>query len=88
LDKKVNLLKKYPAAKILLEGHTDDVGNDAYNYRLGLERATAVKSYLVHHGIAAQRLTVGSKGKTEPAILNADESSRRYNRRVEFILKK
>jgi outer membrane protein OmpA-like peptidoglycan-associated protein len=88
LNRKVDLLKKYPQANILLEGHTDDSGNDEYNYRLGLERATAVKTYLVHHGIASHRLSIGSKGKTEPALPNADESARRYNRRVEFILQK
>jgi outer membrane protein OmpA-like peptidoglycan-associated protein len=88
LDRKVDLLKKYPKANVLLEGHTDDSGNDSYNYKLGLERAEAVKVYLVRHGIAASRLSVSSKGKSEPVIPNADESSRRYNRRVEFILQR
>jgi outer membrane protein OmpA-like peptidoglycan-associated protein len=88
LSRKTELLKKYPQAKILLVGHTDDSGNDEYNYRLGLERATAVKDYLIEHGIAAHRLSVDSKGKREPAVPNASESNRRYNRRVEFILQK
>jgi outer membrane protein OmpA-like peptidoglycan-associated protein len=86
LNRKIDLLKKYPKAKVLLEGHTDDSGSNTYNYDLGLERAKAVKTYLVRHGIAANRLSVSSKGKTEPAIPNADEASKRYNRRVEFIL--
>jgi outer membrane protein OmpA-like peptidoglycan-associated protein len=49
----------------LLEGHTDDSGNDECNYRLDQEQATAVKTYLVHHGIASHRLSIGSKGKQE-----------------------
>jgi len=88
LNRKVELLKKYPEAKITLEGHTDDAGSDAYNYRLGLDRANAAKQYLAARGINPNRIEVTSKGRTEPKIPNADEASRTYNRRVEFLLRK
>ena len=88
LDRKVLLLRKYPEAKMILEGHTDDAGSDSYNYQLGLDRANAAKLYLVAHGIAADRLTVTSKGKSKPVVPNSNETTRTYNRRVEFILSK
>ena len=88
LDRKVALMKKYPESNMILEGHTDDTGSDNYNYQLGLDRAEAAKLYMVARGIAADRLTVTSKGKSNPAISNKDDASRAYNRRVEFILRK
>ena len=86
LDKKVALMKKYPKANLMLEGHTDDLGSDEYNYQLGLDRANAAKDYLVSKGISAGRLAVSSKGKTQPVVPNTDNSNRFKNRRVEFIL--
>ena len=86
LDRKVSLMKKYPKANVILEGHTDDHGSDKLNYQLGLDRANEVKAYMMARGIAGSRMSVTSKGKTSPAISNASEKSRRYNRRVEFIL--
>ena len=88
LDKKVDLMNKYPNAKIMLEGHTDDLGSDEYNYQLGLDRANAAKNYLVSKGINASRLSVSSKGRTAPAVPNSNEQNRFKNRRVEFILMK
>jgi outer membrane protein OmpA-like peptidoglycan-associated protein len=87
LDRKVAVMKKYPKVNVVLEGHTDDYGSDKLNYQLGLDRANAVKDYLTQHGIASSRLSVTSKGAKNPAIPNANESSRRFNRRVEFILR-
>lgn len=86
LDKKVALLNKYPKAKLMLEGHTDDLGSDEYNYQLGLDRANAAKNYLVSKGIDPSRLSVSSKGKTQPVVANSTDANRFYNRRVEFIL--
>lgn len=86
LDKKVDLLNKYPKAKLMLEGHTDDLGSDAYNMQLGLDRANAAKAYLVAKGINPNRLSVSTKGKTQPIVSNSNDTNRFYNRRVEFIL--
>ena len=88
LDQKVEVMKKYPNIKIVLEGHTDDYGSDKLNDQLGLDRANAVKDYLVKRGVAANRMRVTTKGKKEPVIPNASEENRRYNRRVEVLLDK
>jgi len=88
LNRKVELLKKYPEAKVTLEGHTDDAGSDAYNYKLGLARANSVRNYFAARGINPNRFEITSKGRSNPLIPNADEASRVYNRRVEFILRK
>ena len=87
LDRKVALMKKYPKVNVVLEGHTDDHGSDKLNHQLGLDRANEVKAYMMARGIASSRMSVTSKGKTSPAISNANENARRYNRRVEFILR-
>jgi len=86
LDRKVALMKKYPKAKVVLEGHTDDYGSDKLNNQLGLDRANEVKAYMMERGIASSRMSVSTKGKAVPAIPNANDNARRYNRRVEFIL--
>lgn len=86
LERKVELMKKYPTAKIMLEGHTDDKGSNELNYQLGLDRANAAKAYMVSKGIEANRMMISSKGKTQPIVPNSDETNCRMNRRVEFIL--
>ncbi len=86
LDRKVALMKKYPQAKIILEGHTDDLGSDEYNMQLGLQRAEAAKAYMVSKGVDESRMVTTSKGKSQPIYPNANGESRSLNRRVEFIL--
>jgi len=86
LDRKFELMNQHPRAKLMLEGHTDDLGSMEYNYELGMDRAQAAKDYLVKKGINPNRLMVSSKGKTQPLVPNTDEANRFRNRRVEFIL--
>ena len=66
-----------------IEGHTDSTGPDAYNQKLGLERAEAVRNY-VHdqHGIALNRMQVISYGETKPVVDNKTRDHRAQNRRV------
>ena len=72
-------------AAVVIEGHTDAIGPDAYNLALSDRRAQAVKRYLVEtHGIAAARLTTVGKGKTEPLADTPPNAAR--NRRVAFRL--
>jgi outer membrane protein OmpA-like peptidoglycan-associated protein len=67
----------------LLEGHADWVGTEAFNERLGLARAEAVKRYLTdHHQIPAERISVISFGEGQPAASNTTRSGRAQNRRV------
>lgn len=88
IDKKVEILKRYPEVRMTLIGHTDDRGSEAYNYNLGMERAQQVKDYMVRNGIAADRLFVESRGKSQPLYPNSTEENRYKNRRVEFEMKK
>jgi outer membrane protein OmpA-like peptidoglycan-associated protein len=80
----VDLLKKYPALKIEIDGHTDSVGTAAYNQKLSLARAEAVRAYLVAQGVNAKRLVPKGFGATVPKASNATEEGRQRNRRTEF----
>ncbi len=80
----VDLLKKYPVLKIEIDGHTDSVGTAAYNLKLSLARAQAVKSYLVANGVKAKQLVPKGFGATQPKASNATDEGRQRNRRTEF----
>jgi outer membrane protein OmpA-like peptidoglycan-associated protein len=67
---------------IVIEGFTDSIGTDEANYKLGLARATTVRDYLVSQGVAADRMTTLSGGKTNPIASNRTEAGRAQNRRV------
>ncbi len=71
---------------VTIIGHTDNIGDEADNYRLGLERAQGIRNILVERGVAPSRITVRSKGETEPIATNDTEQGRRKNRRAEIIL--
>ena len=68
-----SLLTKDPALKLEIQGHTDNVGNDAYNQTLSEARARAVVAWLTQHGVAAARLTAKGYGKTKPIADNGTE---------------
>jgi peptidoglycan-associated lipoprotein len=66
-----------------IEGHTDSSGPDAYNEKLGLDRATAVRNYMHdQHGIALNRIEVISYGEAKPVVDNKTRDHRAQNRRV------
>ena len=74
-----------PGLAIAIEGHTDDVGGDAYSLRLSEQRAGAVKNWLVSNGIDATRLQAEGKGAGSPITSNATDIGRAQNRRVELV---
>lgn len=78
------LIKSYPGLRVRLEGHTDYIGTEEYNQRLGLRRAEAVKRIMVQNGVEASRLEVSSKGTTQPIADNSTAQGRAKNRRVEL----
>jgi outer membrane protein OmpA-like peptidoglycan-associated protein len=77
-------VKAQPEAKIEIGGYTDAVGSAAYNLRLSLARARAVRVYLVQQGVAADQLTAVGYGKSKPVASNDTEEGRAQNRRVEL----
>jgi outer membrane protein OmpA-like peptidoglycan-associated protein len=86
LDKLVKIFNEYPETNILVEGHTDDVGTDAYNLTLSEKRAEAVSDYLKADGIAAARITTKWYGEAQPKVDNTTAENRALNRRVEFAV--
>ncbi len=72
------------SATLQVRGHTDNVGNAAYNRELSERRANAVRDYLQQQGVAAQRLHITGFGEDKPIASNATETGRAQNRRVEF----
>jgi outer membrane protein OmpA-like peptidoglycan-associated protein len=79
-------LDKYPNTDVLIVGHTDSVGTDAYNTALSARRAAAAQSYLVTQGVTASRLRSVGRGETEPVAPNATDAGRQKNRRVEVAI--
>jgi OOP family OmpA-OmpF porin len=69
---------------IIAVGHTDSVGNDAYNQKLSVRRSEAVKSYLVSKGVEKNRVYTEGKGEKQPVADNKTAEGRAKNRRVEI----
>lgn len=84
LEELVKILNKYPALKIQVEGHTDNVGNDDANMKLSQDRVNRVKEYLISKGIAADRLKAVGYGESRPVADNATAAGKAQNRRVEL----
>jgi outer membrane protein OmpA-like peptidoglycan-associated protein len=84
LQQILDLLKKNPTQTIEVQGHTDNVGGDAYNQTLSEARAKAIVTWLTQRGITGNRLTAKGLGKTRPIADNATDAGRAKNRRVEI----
>ncbi|HUN53931.1 MAG TPA: OmpA family protein [Smithella sp.] len=84
INRVAGILNKYPDTLIRVEGHTDNVGSDAYNMDLSKKRAENVKTLLAMRGVALNRMEVIGYGKTMPIASNNTEAGRQMNRRVEI----
>lgn len=76
--------RQYPDNRIIIEGHTDSVGSDAYNQRLSEQRASSVADYLIDQGVASSSMTVYGYGELRPKATNDTAEGRQLNRRVEI----
>jgi outer membrane protein OmpA-like peptidoglycan-associated protein len=85
LDAVNDVLVANPKITLEVQGHTDNVGNAAYNQKLSQQRADSVRAYLVKKGIADARLTSKGYGMSQPLVPNNSESNKALNRRVQFI---
>ena len=87
LNEIARVLSDHPQIKrVSIEGHTDSAGSDKHNQKLSDKRAAAVRTYLVEHAIAPERLTSKGWGEAKPIADNGSDAGREQNRRVEFII--
>ena len=80
------VLNRAPHRLLSVEGHTDDIGDIEYNYRLSKSRADGVAVVLVNNGVARERLAVSAFGETTPLATNKTAEGREQNRRVEILI--
>jgi outer membrane protein OmpA-like peptidoglycan-associated protein len=86
LNNLADLMKKRTEFKLLLAGHTDNVGKPEANLTLSKNRTLAIKNYLVTKGIAAGRIKTEWFGQNMPVASNATPEGRQKNRRVEMSI--
>ncbi len=79
-------LKKYDDTNIVIEGHTDNVGEDSYNQKLSEKRASSVEQYLATQGVSAGRITPKGYGEQQPLNGNSTADEKQINRRVEVAI--
>jgi outer membrane protein OmpA-like peptidoglycan-associated protein len=86
LMKLANIFQEYPDTNILVEGHTDNTGSDAYNLTLSKNRAQAVTNFLTSQGISRGRIDTKWYGEAQPKYDNSTVEGRSKNRRVELAI--
>ena len=84
LDDLTGKVKGINLEVIIAVGHTDSIGSDAYNQKLSVQRAEAVKAYLVSKGIEKNRVYTEGKGEKQPVADNKTKEGQAKNRRVEI----
>jgi len=80
------VLNEYPQTTLVVAGHTDSTGTDAYNQTLSERRAEVVKNTLAGNGVNPNRIRTIGYGETKPVASNDSESGRQLNRRVEITI--
>lgn len=86
LDRFANSLREHPSTTVTIIGHTDSTGSDAINNPLSVNRAAAVRDYVVSRGVSGNRIAIDGRGAREPVASNDNASSRARNRRVEIFV--
>ena len=85
IDRLANVMNEDHARKVMIEGHTDNVGSDDLNMALSLDRARAVQGALMQRGVSGSQISVVGRGESTPVASNAESAGRQQNRRVEMI---
>ena len=85
IERVASFLRSYPERRLTIEGHTDDTGDEDFNYDLSVERAYSVRAALVSLGIDISRIQAAGFGENMPIASNTIASGRQQNRRVELI---
>lgn len=86
LDELADVMSRYPEQTVVVEGHADSVGDDAYNQRLSERRAQSVADYLIRQGVPGSDVEWRGFGETEPRASNSTAEGRQLNRRVEISI--
>jgi outer membrane protein OmpA-like peptidoglycan-associated protein len=86
LNNLASSLNKFGESKIMIVGHTDNVGTDSYNMDLSNRRANSASAYLQSRGVPSTRITTTGRGEAEPVASNDTEAGRQQNRRVEIAI--
>ena len=84
LDELVTIINKYDASNLVIEGHADSNGSDAFNLELSQKRTDSVKEYLMKKGVSESRVKAIGYGESKPIASNATALGRAKNRRVEL----
>ncbi|MGE0874322.1 MAG: outer membrane protein OmpA [Burkholderiales bacterium] len=84
LDDLASKVKAINLEVVIAIGHTDSIGSDAYNQKLSVRRAEAVKAYMVSKGVEPNRIYTEGKGEKQPVASNKTKEGRQKNRRVEI----
>jgi OOP family OmpA-OmpF porin len=84
LEDAASVLVKHPTLKVMIVGHTDNVGSHEVNVELSRKRAEAVKAYLMKEGVEADRIETRGEGPDSPISSNNTRAGRQSNRRIEF----
>lgn len=87
IEKLASFLAEYPDKTLLVEGHTDNVGSDAYNQDLSERRAVSVKNALTQAGVEGSRIDTIGLGESRPITDNSTSAGRLKNRRVEIVIR-
>jgi outer membrane protein OmpA-like peptidoglycan-associated protein len=86
LVKLTRILQKYDDTNILVEGHTDATGTEAYNMDLSVRRSSSVATFLAVQGVERRRLSAVGYGELQPIATNETAAGRQQNRRVEVAI--
>ncbi len=84
LDAVAEIFMEFPDTELMIEGHTDSVGDDNYNMKLSKRRADSVVNYIKSKGVAGNRFKVEAFGETRPRFDNNTKENQAKNRRVEI----
>ncbi len=85
IDAVANFMNKYPVYKVMLEGHTDSIGSDAYNMGLSDRRSLTVAKALKDRGVDGSRISTVGYGEAKPVATNKTKEGRAENRRVDAV---
>lgn len=83
IQRVATVLNQYPQTNIVIAGHTDSTGSEAYNQKLSERRALSVKNALIGQGVNPARMSTVGYGEGQPVADNSSEAGRQLNRRVE-----